>query len=48
MDEEKHTKKKRKNDGTHSEKRKKILQISSNAEIEEAAAVKHLTNPSGI
>ena len=40
MDEEKRTKKKKKNYGTHSEKRKKVLQISSNAEIEETAAVK--------
>ena len=38
MDKEK--RKKKKNDGTHSEKRKKVLQISSKAEIEEAAAVK--------
>ena len=40
MDEEKRTKKKKKNYGTHSEKRKKVLQISSNTEIEETAAVK--------
>ena len=40
MDEEKQTKRKKKNDRTHSEKRKKVLQISSNAEIEEAAAVR--------
>ena len=37
MDEEKRTKKK-KSDRT--EKRKRVLQISSNAEIEEAAAIK--------
>ena len=40
MDEEKRTKKKKKSDRTHSEKRKRVLQISSNAEIEEAAAIK--------
>ena len=40
MDEEKRTRKKKKSDRTHSEKRKRVLQISSNAEIEEAAAIK--------
>ena len=40
MEEEKRVKKRRKRDGTHSEKKKKVLQILSNAELEEAAAIK--------
>ena len=40
MEEEKRVKKRRKGDETHSGKKKKVLQIRSNAELEEAAAIK--------
>ena len=40
MEEEKRMKKRRKGDETHSGKKKKVLQIRSNAELEEAAAIK--------
>ena len=40
MDDKKRAKRKRKSDGSHSEKGKKVLQIFSNAELEEAAAIK--------
>ena len=48
MEEEKRAKRRKKSDGTHSEKRKKVLQILSNAELEEAAAVNVLKKSHGL